>query len=132
MQRPEGDPILRVLWRRADRPDRDAEDVDAVADGIVDGGEHVGVEARVLDVWVGTWDWPAHLVDGEAGQRGAAGGSPTCEAAKGGDAADHPAGDGGGCVGPMAVVVPGGPEGVCCVERAVVGFIALDVVPSAD
>lgn len=50
-------------------PDRDAEHVDAVGDGVVDGSEHVLLEAGVAVLLAVAGDGPAHLVHGHACQR---------------------------------------------------------------
>lgn len=133
MQRSDGYAVLVKAGLGADGPDGDAEHTDAVSDGVVDGGEHVGLEAGVLDVGVGPGDGPADLVGGEAGEGGAAGrGGAACKATEGCSAWDGAAGGGGGGVSAVAVVVAGRAVGVRGVQRAVVGLVCLQVVSRSD
>jgi len=128
VQRPQGDAVVREPQRRPRGPDGDAHDVDAVADRVVHGGQHVGLEAGVLDVGVGPRDGPAHLVDGQARQRRPARGRPVREPAQRRHARHGAAGHGGRRVGAVPVVVARRPEGVRRVEALVVRLIGLDVV----
>ena len=77
---------------RATRPDGDAQHVDAVGHGVVDGGEHVLFEASVAFFLAAARDGPAHFVDGQAGQGRASGRGAGGEAAQGGDVVDSPPG----------------------------------------
>lgn len=111
MERADGDAVVGERGRGADGADGEADNVDSVGDGVVEGGEHVGVEAGVLQVGVGARDGPADLVDGEPGEGGASGGGAAGESAKGGDPRHSAAGGGRSRVGAVAIVVAGGAEG---------------------
>lgn len=114
------------------RPDGHADDIDSVGYGIVEGSQHVRVEAGVLEVGVWARDGPADLVDREAGHGGASRGDPPGEAAEGGGVRDGSAGDSGGGVGAVAVAVAGREVRGGAVEGAVIGLVAFDVVSSAN
>lgn len=131
MQCPDGDAVLRVGPARVPA-ERDAEHPDAVGDGVVEGREHVVIEARVPLRGDLPRNRPAHLVDGKAGQRGPSAGRAVAYAAYRGGVGDPPARGRRRRVCPVAVDVPRRSEVLRRVERPVVGLVALQIVPSTN
>lgn len=127
MQWSNGDAVLDV-GRASLLPDGNANHVDSVRDGIVEGSQHVVIQTRVPFRFCLPWNRPADFVDGQADEGGAASGVAVSETPNCGGIGYYPATDGWRGVGTVTVDVSGWSEVLGRVEGPEIGLVTPQIV----